>query len=65
MVHLEYYKHTQKLYENSALLLSRFENKTIVSKEILTAVLQCGSCTKEKMKHLWECELSVQHCLWY
>lgn len=64
MVHLQYYKHTQKLHENSA-LLSTFEMVVLSSKEILIAVLQRRPCAKEKMKHLLEYELSVQHCLWY
>lgn len=65
MVHLQYYKHTRKLHENAALLLSTFEMVVLSSKEILIAVLQCRPRAKEKMKHLLEYELSVQHCLWY
>lgn len=39
--------------------------ETVVSKEIMIVVLQRRSYSKEKVKHLLEYELSVQHYLWY
>lgn len=48
-------------------VVSKFKNVFEIKfqKEITTVVLQCRSYGKEKVKHLLEYELSVQHYLWY